>query len=127
MQLGGVVSSIGAADLTVVVDELARAFDGTGPAMSHLIDDQRLLLAAAEENLPRTLALLRDGATVLSRQAGSATAMREWADDLAAVSGQLRAGDAELRTVLTNGPASMGEATALVRRLGPSTGLASRT
>jgi phospholipid/cholesterol/gamma-HCH transport system substrate-binding protein len=120
--LDKLVNSVDRQDLAVVIDELGRAFDGAGPALGGLIDDQHLLLTDAEANLPQTIALIRDGQTVLSTQLASSSAIRSWAQSLASLSTQLRASDRDIRRLLANGPAATGEMTALLNGLRPSLG-----
>jgi len=120
--LDTLVRSVGADDLTVVIDELGKAFEGNEDALRRLIEANSLLLAEANQRLPETLALVRDGRTVLSTQLASADAIRRWAASLADLAETMRTADPDLRKVLTTGPPAAAEVTALLRDLEPAVG-----
>jgi phospholipid/cholesterol/gamma-HCH transport system substrate-binding protein len=120
--LDGLVGSIGADSLGVVIDELGRAFEGNEAALARLLDANSELLEASQRHLPETLALIRDGRTVLATQAESADAIRRWADALARLAKTVRDADGDLRRLLTAGPPATAEVTALLRDLDPSIG-----
>ena len=122
LNLDKLVNSVDRQDLKVVIDELGRAFDGTGPSLQALLDSGDALLAEAEKSLPETLALIRDGKTVLDSQVASGSAIRSWASSLASLSTQLKASDTDLRRLLANGPVASAEVTALLNGLRPSLG-----
>src|SRR6185503_5994171 len=97
------------------VDELGKAFEGNETALARLIDANDALLADAQRHLPETLALIRDGRTVLATQVASGDAIRRWAAALAKLAATLRKGDADLRRLLASGPPAASELTALLR------------
>src|SRR6266508_1469320 len=80
------------------------------------------LLADASQFLPQTLALIRDGRTVLETQAASADAIRRWAAALAQLANAMRDADADLRRLLAAGPPATTEIVGLLRDLDPSIG-----
>ncbi|HEV2086776.1 MAG TPA: MlaD family protein, partial [Cryptosporangiaceae bacterium] len=123
LHLDELVRSVGQEDLRIVIDELGKAFEGTGPVLRDMITQGDALLATATENLPQTIALIRDGQTVLDTQVASSTAIRSWANSLAQLSATLRASDADLRRLLANGPVASAELVALLRDLRPHVGL----
>ncbi|MGY1781906.1 MCE family protein [Geodermatophilus sp. SYSU D01036] len=116
------VTSIDPEDLRVVVDELGRAFAGAGDDLARLIDNGDLLLARAEESLPQTLQLITDGQTVLRTQAGSRSAIEQWAADLRAVSDTLVDIDPDLRGLVVNAPDAGAALQDLVDDAGPGLG-----
>jgi phospholipid/cholesterol/gamma-HCH transport system substrate-binding protein len=120
--LDGLVASVGPESLGIVIDELGRAFEGNEAALARLLDANSALLEASQRHLPQTLALIRDGRTVLATQAESADAIRRWADALAQLAQTLRRADGDLRRLLTAGPPAAAELTALLRDLDPSIG-----
>jgi phospholipid/cholesterol/gamma-HCH transport system substrate-binding protein len=120
--LDGLVASVGPESLGIVIDELGRAFEGNETALARLLDANSALLEASQRHLPETIALIRDGRTVLATQAESADAIRRWADALAQLAGTLRRADGDLRRLLTAGPPAAAELTALLRDLDPSIG-----
>jgi phospholipid/cholesterol/gamma-HCH transport system substrate-binding protein len=122
VNLDKLVGSVNQTDLSVVIDELGRAFSGTGEDLQRLLDSGDLLLAEADQNLPQTKALIADGKTVLSTQVRESGAIRSWAKDLASLSAQLKASDPDLRRLLTNGPVATREVSTLLNGLRPSIG-----
>jgi phospholipid/cholesterol/gamma-HCH transport system substrate-binding protein len=121
--LDALVGSIGVDNVRIVVDELGRAFEGNEAALRRILDATSLLLADAQRHLPETLALLRDGRTVLTTQAESAGAIRRWADSLARLAATLRRADPDLRRLLTAGPPAAAELIGLLRDLDPTIGV----
>jgi phospholipid/cholesterol/gamma-HCH transport system substrate-binding protein len=120
--LDSLVGSVGAEDLSIVVDELGRAFEGNEAALRTLLDANSALLAEADRTMPQTLALIRDGRTVLETQARSADAVARWSASLARLAAQVRAADPDLRRLLAAGPPAAAELTRLLRDLDPSIG-----
>ena len=55
------------AALQTTVDELGKAFDGTGPDLQRIIDTGNSFIEPANQNFDTTTALIRDGNTVLKR------------------------------------------------------------
>ena len=88
--LDALVESVGVDNLAIVINELGRALEGNEADLRRLLDANNLLLADANRNLPQTLALIRDGRTVLTTQAQSADAIRRWAASLAQLAATLR-------------------------------------
>jgi phospholipid/cholesterol/gamma-HCH transport system substrate-binding protein len=54
LSLDRLVNSVGRKDLRVTVDELGKAFAGTGPNLSRLVDSGNKLTESASEALPET-------------------------------------------------------------------------
>ncbi|GAB3310827.1 MlaD family protein [Geodermatophilus aquaeductus] len=122
LDVDGLVTSLDAEDLRVVVDELGRAFAGAGDDLARLIDNGDLLLARAEQSLPETLQLITDGQTVLRTQAESRSAIEQWASDLRAVSDTLVDIDPDLRGLVVNAPDAGAALQDLVDNAGPGLG-----
>jgi phospholipid/cholesterol/gamma-HCH transport system substrate-binding protein len=120
--LDALVSSVDPDDLAVVIDELGTAFEGNETALRTILDASDALLTDAAASLPETVALIRDGRTVLTTQAESSGAIREWADGLAKLSATLRESDADLRRLLTVTPPAAAELVTLLRDLEPTIG-----
>ena len=76
LHIDGLVGSLDEENLRILVDELGRAFEGSGDDLGRLIDNGDLLLARAEESLPQTLKLITDGQTVLQTQVDGRSAIR---------------------------------------------------
>lgn len=120
--LDALVRSVDPADLAVVVDELGTAFEGNELALQRILDASHALLTDATANLPQTVALIREGRTVLTTQAALADAIRRWATGLAQLAATLRAADSDLRRLLTAGPPAATELVALLHGLDPAIG-----
>ncbi len=120
--LDALVRSVGPDDLTVLITELGTAFEGNAQALARLLDAGDALLADAADALPETLALIRDGRTVLRTQAESTEALRRWAADLAKLAATIRGADPDLRRLLAAGPPAATEVVELLRGLEPTVG-----
>jgi phospholipid/cholesterol/gamma-HCH transport system substrate-binding protein len=120
--LDALVRSVNPDDLAVVIDELGAAFEGSESALRNILDAGELLLTDAAANLPQTVTLIRDGATVLKTQAESAEQIRQWASGLAKLAETVRAADPDLRKILANGPPAARELVALLDGLEPAIG-----
>jgi phospholipid/cholesterol/gamma-HCH transport system substrate-binding protein len=120
--LDALVRSVGQEDLTVLIAELGAAFEGNEQALGRILDAGDALLAEASATLPETVALIRDGRTVLTTQAESAEALRRWAAGLAQLAESVRAADPDLRRLFTAGPPAATELAALLRGLEPAIG-----
>jgi virulence factor Mce-like protein len=122
LSIDGLVGSIDQENLRILVDELGRAFEGSGDDLGRLIDNGDLLLARAEESLPQTLKLITDGQTVLDTQNENRSAIRQWASDLRLVSDTFVDLDPELRGILVNAPDASAALQNLVEQAGPGLG-----
>jgi phospholipid/cholesterol/gamma-HCH transport system substrate-binding protein len=120
--LDALVRSVNPDDLRVLIEELGTAFENNESALRRILDSSDLLLRDATRFLPETLALIRDGRTVLSTQEASADAIRRWAAALADLTGTLRAADPDLRRLLANGPPAARQVIGLLRDLNPTIG-----
>src|SRR4051794_8657247 len=83
------VGSLDQENLRIVINELGRAFAGSGDDLGRLIDNGNLLLARAEQSLPQTLQLITDGRTVLDTQVAGCSSIQQWAEDRCAVTATL--------------------------------------
>jgi phospholipid/cholesterol/gamma-HCH transport system substrate-binding protein len=115
LNLDRLVGSVDRADLATVIDELGRAFAGSGKDLQTIIDAGDALTRTASDNLPQTLQLIHDGRQVLATQIASGGQIRTFARDLALVSETLRDHDTDLRKVLDNGVVASGALESLLR------------
>ena len=120
--LDALVGSVNPRDLTVLIDELGAAFEGNETALRRLLDANSALLEDANRYLPQTVALIRDGQTVLATQVAEADAIRRWAAALAQFTETLRTADPDLRRLLAAGPPAAAELTSLLHGLDPAVG-----
>ena len=122
LNLDQFVGSIDQENLRIVIEELGRAFEGSGDDLGRLIDNGDLLLARAEQSLPQTLKLITDGQTVLDTQRDSRSAIRQWASDLRLVTDTLVEMDPDLRSIVVNAPDAGEALQGLVEDAGPGLG-----
>jgi phospholipid/cholesterol/gamma-HCH transport system substrate-binding protein len=120
--LDELIRSVGVENVTVVVDELGRAFAGNEQSLRRLLEANTLLLQETDRHLPQLLQLIEDSRTVLATQAESGDAIRRWAAALAQLTGTLRDSDADLRRLLVEGPPAAAETVKLLHGLDPSVG-----
>jgi phospholipid/cholesterol/gamma-HCH transport system substrate-binding protein len=122
LNLDEFVGSIDQENLRIVIEELGRAFEGSGDDLGRLVDNGDLLLARAQESLPETLALITDGRTVLETQNDSRSAIRQWAADLRLFTDTLVDMDPDLRRILVTAPDAGQALQDLVENAGPGLG-----
>ena len=119
LSLDRLVNSVGKKDLRVTVDELGKAFAGTGPNLSRLVDSGNVLIESASEALPETIALIEDSRKVLKTQADQGSSIKSFASDLAALTAQLKASDGDLRRLIGNARPAAQEVNSLLKSMGP--------
>ena len=100
------VNSVNKRSLTTVVDELGKAFNGTGRDLGTIIDTSNSFINAANDNFDVTTALLRDSNTVLGTQIDKTSDIKSFSKDLALFSTTLANSDPDLRVVIENGSAT---------------------
>jgi phospholipid/cholesterol/gamma-HCH transport system substrate-binding protein len=100
------VNSVDKHDLTVVIDELNKAFGGTGPDLARLIDSGDSLTQAMQAALPETIRLINDGKTVLDTQRIDAHAIASFASNLSKLVHSIREDDPSYKALIDNGVAS---------------------
>ncbi|MER6067897.1 MlaD family protein [Streptomyces sp. NPDC001817] len=100
LSLDRLVNSVDKDDLRVTVDELGKAFSGTGPNLSRLVDSGNALVESASASLPETTSLIEDSRKVLKTQAEQGSAIRSFSRDLARLTGQLKSSDGDLRRLI---------------------------
>jgi phospholipid/cholesterol/gamma-HCH transport system substrate-binding protein len=103
VNLDKLVRSVNTADVTVVLDELGKAFEGSGNDLQRLIDAGDQLTAAATQNLPQTLKLIQDSKPVLDTQRQLEGSFKSYNASLASLTTQLRASDPDFRALFTSG------------------------
>ncbi|CCH35173.1 MlaD family protein [Actinosynnema sp. NPDC047251] len=121
--LDGFAKSVPTDSLRTVVDELDKAFNGTGPDLQVLLDNTRQFTQAATEHLPQTKALINDGLVVLNTQAAQGSAIRSFSTDLKALAEQLKNSDGDLRTLIGISPQAAEQVSALLEETGPNLGV----
>ncbi|WP_405521080.1 MCE family protein [Streptomyces canus] len=119
LSLDGLVNSVGKDDLRITVDELGKAFSGTGPNLSRLVDSGNALVESASESLPQTISLIEDSRKVLRTQADQGSSIKSFAHDLAALSAQLKSNDGDLRKLIGNATPAAQQVNSLLKSTGP--------
>ena len=90
-------------DLRVTVDEAYNAFNGTGPALSRLLDSSRPLISLAQANIGTTTTLLNDAEPVLEAGIDAGPDIASFTRSLSSFTEQLAMNDSQIRGVLDNG------------------------
>ncbi|GHB26909.1 MCE family protein [Streptomyces chryseus] len=103
LSLDRLVTSVDKQDLRITVDELGKAFAGTGPHLSRLVDSGNALIESASDSLPQTIALIEDSRKVLKTQADQGSAIKSFSRDLASLTGQLKSSDGDIRALMDSG------------------------
>ena len=98
------VASVPTDSLRTVVDELDKAFHGTGPALQVLLDSAGRLTATAGQHLPQTAGLLENGRIVLGTQAAQSREIIDYSRSLRLIAEQLRTSDPALRSLIGSFP-----------------------
>ncbi|MGZ6825377.1 MAG: MCE family protein [Mycobacteriales bacterium] len=114
VNLDKLVRSVDTADVTVVLDELGKAFEGSGSDLQRLIDAGDQLTAAATQNLPQTLKLIQDSKPVLDTQRQLEGSFRSYNASLASLTTQLRSSDPDFRALFKSGTDSAQVVTSLL-------------
>ncbi|MGI5193824.1 MCE family protein [Streptomyces sp. CA-288835] len=119
LSLDRLVTSVGKGDLRVTVDELGKAFAGTGPSLSRLVDSGNALVESASDSLPQTISLIEDSRKVLKTQADQGSSIKSFSRDLAALTAELKSSDGDLRKLIGNSAPAAQEVNSLLRSTGP--------
>ncbi|MFJ8650083.1 MCE family protein [Streptomyces sp. NPDC093546] len=119
LSLDRLVNSVGKEDLRITVDELGKAFAGTGPELSRLVDSGNKLVESASDSLPQTIALIEDSRTVLKTQADQGSAIKAFSKDLAALTAELKSSDGDLRRLIGAGAPAAQELDSLLTSTRP--------
>ncbi|MFF9867616.1 MCE family protein [Streptomyces sp. NPDC013953] len=119
LSLDRLVNSVGKEDLRITVDELGKAFAGTGPELSRLVDSGNRLVESASESLPQTVSLIEDSRTVLRTQADQGSAIKAFSRDLAALTAELKSSDGDIRRLIGAGAPAAQEVDSLLTSTRP--------
>jgi len=111
------------AKVTVVVDELAKAFNGSGPDIQRILDGGDLLLAGLDGVLPQTVDLLHSGRIVLGTVSDLHGELMRFSGDGRDFTSILRESDPQIRDLLDDAPKTLDLIDDVVRKDGPDIGL----
>lgn len=112
--LDALVRSVPADDLAVALEELARASEGLAGPLGRLIDASDRLTAASLANVDSTTALIQDARVVLDTQAELSVQTATALEQLAGLTGTLRALDADVAALFADGVRAGTEVTNLL-------------
>jgi len=110
------------ARVTVVVDELSRAFNGTGPDIQRVLDGGDFLLAGLEGVLPQTVNTLRNGRIVLGTVSDLRGDLIQFSHDGRDLTATLKDADPKIRELLNDSPDTLKLIGNVVEKDGPSVG-----
>lgn len=120
VELDQFVSSVDKENLQVVVEELGLMFEDTGVPLQKLIDNGGKFIDEAAAREDETVALLRNGLTVLRTQRDEGENIQSFARDLRLLTRSLRRGDSDLRDVIQGTPATARAIEGLLEDLRPT-------
>jgi len=118
--VSALVDSLPRQQLARLLTETSTALAGRDQDLQAILDGSHGFLQAADASFPQTQSLVQDAEPLLRTVNGSAAHITSLTTKLASVTDQLRAGDADLRSLLTSGPGFAEETTSLLRDIGPS-------
>jgi len=110
------------AKVTVVVDELSRAFNGTGPDIQRVLDGGDFLLAGLESVLPQTVNILHNGRIVLGTVSDLHGDLIQFSHDGRDLTATLKDADPKIRELLNDSPDTLKLIGNVVEKDGPSVG-----
>ncbi|WP_182379464.1 MCE family protein [Nocardioides sp. WS12] len=108
------VSSLDEEKLSLLIDESGQALSGRAGDLQALLDSGSNLIETADANFRPTADLLRDLGPVLGTINGEREGIARLTRNLDQVTAELRAGDADLRKLLADGPAFTTETIGLI-------------
>jgi len=106
--------------LSALLDETYKGFNGAGYDFGSLLDSGATLSAQLKGAADQTRTLADDARPLLEGQAATADSIRVWAHSLAGFTGQLRANDVQVRSVLQRFPGFEHEVSGLMNDLKPT-------
>lgn len=114
------VSSVASSRLQDLLRETFKAFNGSGPELSRLIQSARLLVDEANASWPDTSQLIDQAGPFLQAQIRSGDDTKSLADGLARFTTELRQADPQLRTTLATVPGTADEVDTAFTGIRPS-------
>ncbi|PJK19694.1 MCE family protein [Mycolicibacterium goodii] len=119
-QLSALVDTIPKDKLSQLLDESYNAFNGTGFDFGSLLDSASTITQDANAVSGQTRALIEDSGPFLDAQAQTADSIRTWAASLAGITQTVSDDDAQIRTVLRDGPGFAQETSRLLEGIKPT-------
>lgn len=119
-RLSALVDTIPQDNLGLLLDESFKAFNGAGYDFGSLLDSASKITGELNGVADQTRTLIDDSGPLLDSQAQSADSIRLWARSLAGVTDRIAQNDAQVRTVLQQGPGFADEVSSLLTQVKPT-------
>ncbi|GAB3277431.1 MlaD family protein [Actinocorallia lasiicapitis] len=119
VNLDNTVASVNPKNLKTIVDELDKAFKGTGSDLQSILDDSGRIIKEMDQNYATTEDLLDNSKVVLTTQRDKGTAIQNFARQLASFTDQIRKDDAAIRKDIDVTVPAVDQADDLIDRLAP--------
>lgn len=119
-QLNALVDTIPKDQLSVLLDESFKAFNGAGDDLGRLLDSSSTVVDSVNSVADPMQALIDKSGPLLETQTGTADEIRQWASSLSGFTKQVTTNDPQLRSVLKNGPGFARETARLLDELRPT-------
>jgi phospholipid/cholesterol/gamma-HCH transport system substrate-binding protein len=119
-QVSALIDSIPKDKLSALLDESFKAFNGAAFDLGSLVDSSATLSHDLNRVSEQTRTLIDDGGPLLDSQAVTADSIRTWARSLAGVTEQVATDDAQVRTLLRDGPGFADEVSHLLEQVKPT-------
>lgn len=121
--LNSLVSSVNTKNLSIMVSELGKAFNGRGPQLQTLLDKGAQLQSAATANLQQTIDLIKQSQPVLQTQIDEGSALASWAHSLNLLSQTLKSSNGDLQRLFSGGGNDLQTITTFVRSVQDNLGM----
>ena len=119
-RLNALVGSIPKDQVSALLDESFKAFNGAGYDFGSLLDSSSTVARALDGVSDQTRALIDDSGPLLDGQAQSADSLKLWAHSLAGITDQVVQRDPQVRTLLQTGPGFADEVSNLLTQIKPT-------
>lgn len=119
-QVSALVDSIPEGEISQLLDESFKAFNGAGYDFGSLLDSAAIVTGDVNDVSDQARALIDDSRPLLDSQAETANEIRTWARSLAGTTEQLAQNDPEVRTILQRGPGFAQEVSTLLDQVKPT-------
>lgn len=119
-RLDALVGSIPKDKLGPLLDESFEAFDGAGYDIGSLLDSSKKLTTDLNGVADQSRALIDDSGPLLDAQAETTDSLAVWARSMAGITDDLVQHDADVRTLLRNGPGFAQEVSRLLEQVKPT-------
>lgn len=118
--LNTLLQSVPRQQLDITVNELYKAFNGSGPELRQLLASAGNLLSAARQNIAPTRNLITGLQPVLGTQAANSASLEDLSRNLKSLSAQLSASDPGLRGTIAQGPGFTTALDSLIGQIQPT-------